>query len=89
MYADSQAITQKIAKRRLEDKRLSIEQVPVCHCVQVTGLNKSNTTKDTVLYYFENRKNGGGDVTNVEINAKEGWALVYFEDPQGTQHNQY
>ena len=62
---------------------LSIEKVPVCLCVQVTGLNRDNTTEDAVLYYFENPKNGGGDVNNVELNIKEGWALVYFEDPLG------
>ena len=51
----------------------------------MTGLNRENTTKDTVFYYFDNPKNGG-DVSNVELNIKEGWALVYFEVPQGMQH---
>ena len=49
----------------------------------VTGLNRENTTEDAVLYHFENSKNGGGDVTKVELNIKEGWALVHFEDPEG------
>ncbi|KAL9972371.1 hypothetical protein ACROYT_G018656 [Oculina patagonica] len=65
----------------MEGKTLSIEQVPVCNCVQVTGLNKGNTTEDAVLYFFDNPKNGGG-VTNVELNIEEGWALVHFEDPK-------
>ena len=82
LLADYQTVTQKVAKRQLEGKKLSIEQVPVCSCVQVIGLNREKTTKDSVLYYFDNRKNGGG-VTNVELNIKEGWALVHFEDPQG------
>jgi len=67
----------------LDGNPLALEKVPVCHCVQVTGLNKENTTKDAVLYYFDNPKNGGGDVRDVEISTNEGWALVYFEDPQG------
>lgn len=46
-------------------------------------MNRENTTKDAVLYYFENAKNGGGDVINVALNIKEGWALVHFEDPEG------
>lgn len=54
--------------------------------MEVTGLNRANTTKDAVLYYFGNPKNGGGDVSKVQLNVKEGWALVYFEDPQGIQH---
>ncbi|XP_078371828.1 protein mono-ADP-ribosyltransferase PARP14-like isoform X2 [Oculina patagonica] len=78
---DYHAITQTVAKKLLEGKKLSIEQVPVCNCVQVTGLNKDKTTKDAVFYFFDNTKNGGG-VTNVELNIKEGWALVHFEDPR-------
>ena len=84
LSADFQTVTQKVAKRPLEAKTLSIEQVPICSCVQVTGLSKE-TTRDAVFYYFENSKNGG-DVANVELNIKEGWALVHFEDPQGIQH---
>lgn len=63
-----------------------MEQAPVCNCVEVTGLNRANTTKDAVIYYFGNPKNGGGDVSNVKLNVKGGWALVYFENPQGIQH---
>ena len=85
LSADFQTVEKKVAKRPLEGKKLSIEQVPVCSCVQVTGLNREKTTRDAVLYYFDNSKNGGG-VTNVELNIKEGWALVYFEDPQGLDH---
>ncbi len=84
LSADYQTITQKASKRQLEGKQLSIEEVPVCSCVQVAGLNKENTTKDAVLYFFDNPKNGGG-VTDVELNVKEGWALVHFEDPQGIE----
>ena len=51
--------------------------------MQVTCLNRENTTEDAVLYYFENPKNGGGAVINVELNIKEGWALVHFENPEG------
>ena len=51
--------------------------------MQVTGLNREETTQDAVFYYFENPNNGGGDVINVELNIKEGWALVHFEDPEG------
>lgn len=82
---DHQTITQKIAKKSLDGNKLSIEQVTVCNCVQVTGLNREKTTQDAVLYYFENPKNGGGDVIDVELNLKEGWALVHFEDPEGTK----
>jgi len=80
---DYQTILQKAVKKPLDGGQLSIEQVPVCNCVKVTGLNRENTTQDAVLYYFENPKNGGGDVTDVELKIKEGWAVVHYEDPEG------
>ena len=67
----------------LGEKFLVVEQLPVCHCVQVFGFNKETTTEDAVRYYFESPKNNGGNVSSVELNLKEGWALVYFEDPKG------
>ena len=70
----------------LGEKFLVVEQLPVCHYVQVFGFNKETTTEDAVRYYFEspkNTKNNGGNVSSVELNLKEGWALVYFEDPEG------
>ncbi|CAH3019691.1 unnamed protein product [Porites evermanni] len=76
-------ITQKVAKKPLDGNMLAVEQVPVCHCVQVTGLNTAKTTEDALRYYFEKHKSGGGDVSSVELNIKDGWALVYFENPDG------
>ena len=76
-------ITQKVAKKPLDGNMLAVEQVPVCHCVQVTGLDMAKTTEDALRYYFENHKSGGGGVSNVELNIKGGWALVYFENPDG------
>lgn len=49
----------------------------------VSGL-KSTTTKDTVLYYFENsRRSGGGEVLNVDFN-EQGDAVVTFQEVKGT-----
>ena len=67
----------------LEGKTLVVEQLPVSKCVQVSGFNKDTTTEDAIRYYFESPKNNGGDVSSVELNLKEGWALVHFEDPKG------
>ena len=61
-----------------------MEQVPVCHCVLVMGMNKENTTSDAIFYYSDNPKNGGGGVNSVDHNMTEGSALVFFEDPQGS-----
>ena len=60
-----------------------MEKIPVCDCIQVTGLNPKNTTEDSVRYYFESPKNGGGEVRDVKLFIEQGSALIYFEDPQG------
>ena len=49
----------------------------------VSGL-RSTTTKDTVLYYFQNsRRSGGGEVLNVDFN-EQGDAVVTFQEVKGT-----
>ena len=49
----------------------------------VSGL-RSTTTKDTVLFYFENsRRSGGGEVLNVDFN-EHGDAVVTFQEVKGT-----
>ena len=74
---------EKTKKRLLEENKLTVEQVEICSCIIVTGL-PPNTTKDTIMYYFENKKrNNGGDVANVEFTPGEDLALVYFEDFEG------
>lgn len=87
MSLDYDTVKEKVAKRKLEDKILSIEQVQDCNCVQVFGLNRHNTTKDAIFHYFENPNNGGGGVCSVDLNENEGWALVFFEQPQGTRRS--
>ena len=76
-------ITQKVAKKPLDGNMLAVEQVPVCHCVQVKGFNRAKTTEDALRYYFENPRSGGGEVSSVKLNIKDAWALVYFEIPEG------
>ena len=59
--------------------------MPICSCILVTGL-KEETTDDTIALYFENEKRSGGqDVSQVERKGKD-QALVYFEDPSSKIH---
>ena len=56
-----------------------MELVPICTSILVTGLKKE-TSDDTIQLYFENEKRSGGkDVSKVERKG-EGEALVHFED---------
>ncbi|XP_068729497.1 protein mono-ADP-ribosyltransferase PARP14-like [Montipora capricornis] len=79
---DYNTITEKSSRRKLDGKILVMEKIPVCDCIQVTGLNPKNTTEDSVRYYFESPKNGGGEVRDVKLFIEQGFALIYFEDPQ-------
>ena len=64
----------------VEGSKPRLERVPVCTCIQVTGL-KEESSDDIVGLYFENEKRSGGkDVQKVERKWKDE-ALVFFEDP--------
>ena len=66
--------------RGLDDAKFSIEQVPVCKSILVTGF--ADVTHDFIELYFESRRNGGGPVKKVHYVPKSGRAVVVF---QGTK----
>lgn len=85
--SDFESLFRKVSKDRklLEGKKPHLERVPICSCVLVTGLKKE-TTDDTIQLYFENEKRSGGkDVSQVERRGND-QALVYFEDPSSKIH---
>lgn len=66
-------------QHKLESAMLQLSRVPVSNCVVVSNL-KPDVTKDTVEYYFENkRKSGGGEVDKV-VMQDDGKCFVYFND---------
>ena len=71
-------------ERGLEGSKLSLEHVPVCSCVLVSGL-KDDTTEDTIQLYFENKRSGSNAVNKVERETKNS-ALVYFADPSSKKN---
>ena len=87
MLSDFETLFDKVHKDRkgVEGRRLRLERVPVCNCIQVTGLSE-RSSNDTIDYYFDNEKRSGGkDVLKVERNWKDE-ALVFFEDPSSKKH---
>ena len=79
---DFESLFRKVSKDRklLEGMKPHLERVPICSCVLVTGLKKE-TTDNTIELYFDNEKRSGGkDVTLVERRGKD-QALIYFQDP--------
>ena len=81
-FIDLNKVLAKCHQRRWDGSTLTVEHLPVCNCLLVTGLS-SGTTKDAVLLHFENPKRGGGEVDKVELHGEQGWALVFFKDPKG------
>ncbi|XP_060585886.1 protein mono-ADP-ribosyltransferase PARP14-like isoform X2 [Ruditapes philippinarum] len=66
-------------KYKLEGASLKICPVPISNCIIVANL-ASEVTKDTIEFYFENkRKSGGGQVDKVVMNEDD-TCLVYFSD---------
>ena len=81
-FSDFSTLFGKVHKdnKGVEGSKPRLERVPVCTCIQVTGL-KVESSDDTIWLYFENEKRSGGkDVQMVERKWKDE-ALVFFEDP--------
>jgi len=82
LFSDFELLFRKVSKDKkgLEGRKPHLKRVPICSCILVTGL-KQETTDDTIGVYFENEKRSGGkDVSQVERKGKD-QALVYFKDP--------
>ncbi|KAL3865256.1 hypothetical protein ACJMK2_006870, partial [Sinanodonta woodiana] len=59
---------------------IKVERVEISNCILVQNLQPSSS-HDVILYYFENKRSGGGDVEKVEMKTDERYCLIYFEDP--------
>ena len=66
----------------LEGKNLSIKTVPVSKTILVKNLPAS-ATYDSVLYKFENKRAGGGEIERVDLDLEKRIALVEFKDAKG------
>ena len=67
---------------RLDGQKVEKEeedsQGPLC-TIEVRGM-KDTTSKDSVEFYFENKRSGGGDVEEVKGEVEDGVLLVTFVD---------
>ena len=89
--------TEQIFKgNTLEVKRLSTEKMEKLKNKESSEETKSTTVEvsglpdgaieSSVTIHFQKKKNGGGEVTMVEM-LEDGKARVIFEDPQGACHS--
>ena len=87
IFSDFESLFCKVSKDKkgIEGRKPRLVRVPICSCILVTGLKKE-TTDDTIALYFENEKRSGGkNVSHVERKGED-QALVYFEDPSSKIH---
>lgn len=81
-FPDFKKIKTKGEKRGLDSAKVSIERVPVCASILVSGIS-DDTTHDAIELYFESQRNSGGPVAKVQFQPKSGRAVVAFQDPRG------
>ena len=79
-YLDFDKLQDQLKKRTLEDKVLTASTVDVSNQVKVTGYG-ANTTDETLTFYFENKRSGGGEVINVRMEDTR--TLVQFKNAEG------
>ncbi|XP_078671108.1 protein mono-ADP-ribosyltransferase PARP14-like isoform X1 [Branchiostoma floridae x Branchiostoma belcheri] len=78
--SDLDSLLARCEGRELEQQTISAEKVHVTDCIQVTGI-PPKTSKDNLLYYFDNTKrSGGGSVADVQLDKDRSTALVSFDD---------
>ena len=66
----------------LEGRNISIKTVPVSKTILVQNLPAS-ATYDSVLYKFENKRTGGGEIERVDLDLEKRIALIEFTDGSG------
>ena len=81
-FLDFQRIKTEGKKRKLDSAKVSIQQVPACKSILVSGLS-ATTTHDAIQLHFESRRNSGVPVERVQLVPKSGRAVVVFQDPAG------
>ena len=65
---------------------VSIEQVPVCKSILVTGFS-DDTTYEEIELFFESRRNNGGPVEKVTYVPERHQAIVVFQEVTGVLLN--
>ena len=59
---------------------VTVSQVEVSSSVQVTGYD-SNVTHDMLMFYFENKRSGGGEIVHIKTENRR--SIVQFRYAEG------
>ena len=78
-------LTIKERKQGAPDSNDSEGQPHEKKAIEVSGF-KSSTSEEMLMMYFENqRRSGGGDIVEIQMNVKTNKATITFQDPTGKQ----
>ena len=70
----------------MDSARVTIQQVPVCRSILVSGISE-NTTQDAIELFFESARNHGGPVETVRFKPESDRAVVVFQNSTGQNSN--
>ena len=83
IYQDLVSADRICQEKRIEGSYLAPIPVSVTSTALVVNL-PDNVSEDTCRYYFENnRKSGGGDIDDMNLQLDDGYCLISFKDTKG------
>ena len=80
--ADEDDSGRENADMKLDGSIISLEFPPLTKGIKISNLPQDTTTDD-IKFKFSNQKIGGGKVTDIMLDKKNGVANVYFEKSSG------
>lgn len=83
LFLDFAKMSKKCKERTLEGYTLFTQMVEKCRTIYVKGIDKSITYYLVENFFCNKRKSGGGDVEKMDYHPKDGYCIVYFENPSG------
>lgn len=78
---DYKAMRRLVVSKPFQGQMISVERVQPTSSIKVSGIG--NLSAEMLELYFENAKNDGGEVVNVELYPKDDYAIVEFKDRHG------
>ena len=79
-------IKEKGERRGMDSARVTIQRLPVCRSILVSGISE-DTTQDAIELCFESPRNNGGPVETVRFKPESGRAVVVFQNSSGQNSN--
>jgi hypothetical protein len=84
-HLDSEVIsedTRSSEDMKLDGSVISLEFAPLTKGIRISNI-PPETSSDDMRFKFSNKKIGGGPITNMMLDKKNGVANVYFEKSSG------